>query len=41
MNQDSFYGDKIFAFETKSTPEIDTMDDFDYIEYIIKYKKNV
>lgn len=35
----SFHGNKIYAFITKYTPEIDTMDDFDYIEYLMN--KNV
>jgi len=34
-----FYGDKIYPFITKFTPEIDTLDDFNYIEYLIQ--KNV
>lgn len=41
MNQNTFYGDNIYAFETKVTPEIDTIEDFYYIEYILKNKKNV
>jgi N-acylneuraminate cytidylyltransferase len=41
MNQESFYGDKIYAFETKFTPEIDTIEDFEYIEYILSKKSNV
>jgi CMP-N,N'-diacetyllegionaminic acid synthase len=40
MNSDSFYGDKIYSFITDKTYEIDTMDDFNYIEYILT-KKNV
>lgn len=38
MNQESFYGDRIYAFETEFTPEIDTIDDFNYIEYILNKK---
>jgi len=41
MNTDTFYGDNIYAFETKLTPEIDTIEDFNYIEYILKSNKNV
>jgi CMP-N,N'-diacetyllegionaminic acid synthase len=41
MNQETFYGDKIYAFETKFTPEIDTIEDFEYIEYILSKKLNV
>ena len=40
MNSDSFYGDKIYSFITDKTYEIDTIDDFNYIEYILS-KKNV
>jgi len=39
MNSDSFYGDKIYSFITDKTYEIDTIDDFNYIEYILT-KKN-
>lgn len=35
---DSFYGDKILSFETKFAPEVDTIEDFNYIEYL--YNKN-
>jgi len=41
MNQNTFYGENIYAFETKVTPEIDTIEDFNYIEYILKNNKNV
>jgi CMP-N-acetylneuraminic acid synthetase len=34
----TFYGDKILSFETKFTPEVDTIEDFNYIEYL--YNKN-
>ena len=40
MNSDNFYGDKIYSFITDKTYEIDTIDDFNYIEYILS-KKNV
>jgi CMP-N-acetylneuraminic acid synthetase len=40
MNSDNFYGDKIYSFITNKTYEIDTIDDFNYIEYILT-KKNV
>lgn len=33
--KESFYGDKIYAFVTNYAPEIDTMDDFNYIEYLM------
>jgi CMP-N-acetylneuraminic acid synthetase len=36
MNGNDFYGDKIYPFITKFTSEIDTIDDFNYIEYLIK-----
>lgn len=36
----TFYGDKVLCYETKFTPEVDTMDDFDYIEYIYNKKFN-
>jgi CMP-N,N'-diacetyllegionaminic acid synthase len=39
MNSDSFYGDKIYSFITDKTYEIDTIDDFNYIEYILSKKK--
>jgi len=39
MNSDNFYGDKIYSFITDKTYEIDTIDDFNYIEYILT-KKN-
>tara|TARA_B110000211_G_C14050101_1_gene540805 strand:+ start:593 stop:1261 length:669 start_codon:yes stop_codon:yes gene_type:complete len=35
----TFYGDKIYPFITKFTPEIDTLDDFNYIEYLIRKNK--
>jgi CMP-N-acetylneuraminic acid synthetase len=34
----SFYGNKILSFETEFTPEIDTIDDFYYIEYLYNKK---
>lgn len=37
--KNDFYGDKIYPFITKVTQEIDTLDDFEYIEYLMK--KNV
>ena len=39
QSKTTFYGDKILSFETEFTPEIDTIDDFDYIEYLY-YKRN-
>ncbi len=36
----SFYGNKIYAFITKFTPEIDTQEDFEYIEFLMN-KRNV
>jgi len=36
----SFHGSCIYPFITKFTPEIDSLDDFDYIEYLMQ-KKNV
>ena len=39
MDSDSFYGDKIYSFITDKTYEIDTIDDFNYIEYILSKKK--
>jgi len=39
MNSENFYGDKIYSFITDKTYEIDTIDDFNYIEYILT-KKN-
>ncbi len=39
MNNDTFYGDKIFPFVTAFSPEIDTLDDFYYIEFLMN--KNV
>ena len=39
MDSDSFYGDKIYSFITNKTYEIDTIDDFNYIEYILSKKK--
>jgi len=38
LNGETFYGDKILSFETEFTPEVDTLDDFNYIEYLY-YKK--
>lgn len=35
LNSESLYGDKIYPFITKYSPEIDTLDDFHYIEYLI------
>jgi CMP-N-acetylneuraminic acid synthetase len=34
------HGYKILAFETEFTQEVDTQEDFDYIEYTINKKKN-
>lgn len=39
MTSDSFYGEKIYSFITDKTYEIDTIEDFNYVEYILK--KNV
>ena len=39
MNSDNFYGDKIYSFITDKTYEIDTIEDFNYIEFILN-KKN-
>lgn len=39
MNEKSLHGDKIFPFITDFAPEIDTIDDFYYIEYLMN--KNV
>lgn len=36
MDKNDFYGDKIYPFITDFTPEIDTIEDFNYIEYLIK-----
>ena len=36
---ETFYGDKILSFETEFSPEVDTIDDFYYIEYL--YNKNL
>ena len=38
-NNQSFYGNKILSFETHFTPEVDTLEDFDYIQYLYN-KKN-
>ena len=35
MNNNSLYGENILAYETKFMPEIDTEDDFNYIEYLM------
>lgn len=40
MTSDSFYGEKIYPYITEKTYEIDTIEDFEYIEYILN-KKNV
>lgn len=40
LEGNSFHGDKILSFITEYTPEVDTLNDFDYIEYLIQ-KKNV
>jgi len=39
MNSDNFYGDKIYSFITDKTYEIDTIEDFNYVEFILN-KKN-
>lgn len=39
MDSDSFYGNKIYSYITDKTYEIDTIDDFNYIEYILSKKK--
>lgn len=39
MNTDNFYGEKIYPYVTEKTYEIDTIEDFEYIEYILN-KKN-
>ncbi len=36
----SFYGNKIYGFITEFTPEIDTQEDFEYIEFLMN-KRNV
>lgn len=38
-NNKTFYGDKILAFITSPTVEVDTIDEFNYLEYLIN-KKN-
>lgn len=38
MNQESFYGNKIFAYKTEKIHEIDNHSDFHYVEYLIKNK---
>lgn len=35
MDGNDFYGDKIYPFITKFTPEIDTMEDFEYIKFLM------
>ena len=35
MNGNDFYGNKIYPFITKFTPEIDTMEDFEYIKFLM------
>lgn len=37
--KESLHGDRVYAFVTNYAPEIDTMDDFNYIEYLMT--KNV
>jgi CMP-N-acetylneuraminic acid synthetase len=41
LERKSFYGNKVLSFETDFTPEVDTLDDFNYIEYLYnkKFKK--
>jgi CMP-N,N'-diacetyllegionaminic acid synthase len=39
LNDNSLHGDKIIAFESPSCTEIDTLEDFEYLEYQIQYKK--
>jgi CMP-N-acetylneuraminic acid synthetase len=41
MNGDNLYGEKIYSYVTNLTQEIDTIEDFEYIEYLIKNKKYV
>lgn len=41
MNQETFYGDKIFAYKTEKIHEIDTIEDFEYNEYLIKTNRYV
>lgn len=40
-NGHNFYGNKILSYETKFTPEVDTIDDFYYIEYLYNKKNNI
>lgn len=42
LQKNSLHGDKILAFESPVCTEIDTINDFEYLEYqILKYKYNV
>jgi len=41
MKGDNLYGKKIYSYVTNLTQEIDTIEDFEYIEYLIKNKKYV
>ena len=41
INSNDFYGDKILSFETPLSYEIDTIEDFEFIEYILRKKNNV
>jgi hypothetical protein len=36
LKRETFYGDKIYSFITERTYEVDTIEDFNYIEYILK-----
>lgn len=40
MEGDSFHGDKILSFITEEMIEIDTIKEFEYLEYLIKKKYN-
>ena len=37
-NSDTLHGDKILSFETESVIEIDSMEEFEYLEYKLKMK---
>lgn len=39
MKSNSLHGDKILAFETPFTVEVDSMEEIEYLEFIIKNKK--
>lgn len=38
ISGETFYGDKILSFETEFSPEVDTLEDFHYIEYLYNKK---